>query len=510
MIANQRHIGRELGVVDIGSNSVRLVIYEIFGAHFTPIYNEKILAGLGRDLKTTGCLSSDGKTLTLQALKRFSRIAKARGLPPLVFGATAALRVAEDAAQFIEQVFIETGLNISPISGDEEARLTALGLVSTHPRASGLAADLGGASLELIEINQDDVGAVVGERVSLPLGPFDLIGHDLTDLSDTQISKARKDIKKHLMANLALLERGQGDSLYLIGGAWRNLALLHQVYCEYPLRTLQSYTMAPEAASIHAKWAYGEGKDTILTWPGMRQRRAETLPYSGLLLDILLDVVKPKDVIISRSGLREGLVHDAIPEAQRQRDPLFDGCRAFAKGSLQTENFGGPLFRFVETIQDIIPEIFNSLDDARLLRAACLMAGVGKDLHPDYRAEAIFAAVLYAPVAGLRHHERVFLALCLYRSFTTSKRLPSPDVIKELLSSEQEKAAGIIGATIRLAFVASGQSSELLDAFSLSSDDEYLILSALPTHKDLVTDQVGFRLSKLANKVNREAKVITC
>ena len=499
---------RELGVVDIGSNSVRLVIYETFGAHFTPIYNEKILAGLGRDLKVTGNLSEEGKYVTLQALKRFSRIAEARGLPPLVFGATAALRVAEDAQGFIRQVLEETGLDISPISGDEEARLTALGLVSTHPRASGLAADLGGASLELVEINQDDEGAIVGERVSLPLGPFDLIGHDLTALSDNQIVKAQNQIRRAFDANLPLLEKGKNDSLYLIGGAWRNLALIHQNYCEYPLRTLQSYTLSSKAALKHARWAYGEGKETVLTWSGMRRRRAETLPYSGLLLDILLDVVKPKEVIISSSGLREGLVHDSIPEAQRQRDPLFDGCRAFAKGSLQTEGFGGPLFKFIESVQDIIPVIFSAKDDARLLRAACLMAGVGKDLHPDYRAEAIFAAVLYAPVAGLRHHERVFLALCMFRSFTTSRRLPSSDVIKNLLSPEQEKTAGIIGATIRLAFVVSGQSSDLLEAFSLEREGETLTLSVSNIQNVLVTDQVKFRLSKLANKLNMIPNIV--
>jgi len=507
MIASNQIKSRELGVVDIGSNSVRLVIYEIFGAHFTPIYNEKILAGLGRDLKVTGRLSEEGKSVTLQALKRFSRIAEARNLPPLVFGATAALRVAKDAQDFIRQTLRETGLDISPISGDEEARLTALGLVSTHPRATGLAADLGGASLELVEINQDEIGAVVGERVSLPLGPFDLIGHDLTALTDRQISKAQIEIREAFEANMPLLEKGRNDSLYLIGGAWRNLALIHQNYCEYPLRTLQSYTLSAGAAVKHARWAYGEGKETVLTWSGMRRRRAETLPYSGLLLDILLDIVKPKEVIISSSGLREGLVHDSIPEEQRQRDPLFDGCRAFAKGSLQTEGFGGPLFKFIESVQDIIPIIFSEEDDGRLLRAACLMAGVGKDLHPDYRAEAIFAAVLYAPVAGLRHHERVFLALCMFRSFTTSRRLPSSDVIKSLLSEDQQKAAAIIGATIRLAFVVSGQSSDLLKAFTLDSEGDVLILSVSEVQNVLVTDQVKFRLSKLANKLDMTPRV---
>lgn len=501
-------LGREVGVVDIGSNSVRLVIYDIFGAHFTPVYNEKILAGLGRSLKKTGALSEEGKVLTLQALNRFTRIARARGLPPLIFGATAALRIASDATEFLVEIKETTGLEVIPISGDEEARLSARGLISMHPRAIGLAADLGGASLELVEISRGELEPTVGKRQSLPLGPFDLIGDDLTQLGGEQIEKAKRSIKAYLEEHKDLVARGHGQTLYLIGGAWRNLASIHQSYTNYPLRTLQSYKMTPLVAQKHAKWAYGHGQETVLKWPGMRRRRAETLPYSGLLLDVLLDAVKPASIMISQSGLREGLVHDAIPASQRQRDPLFDGCRAFAKGSLQTENYGRPLYEFVSSIGQVLPEVFNVEDDARLLKAACLMAGIGKDLHPDYRPEAIFAAVLYAPVAGLTHEERVFLALSLFRSNTASRDVPSPDVIEALLTKEQRDVAGIIGAAIRLAIVATGQSSELLHAFTLTRKDHILSLKVVPSEKALISEQVRFRLKKLAQKLDMQYEII--
>ncbi len=507
MSLTTQSIGREIGVVDIGSNSVRLVIYDVFGAHFTPIYNEKILAGLGRSLKKTSRLSEEGKTLTLQALKRFDRIAKARGLPTLIFGATAALRVAEDAADFLAKIKSDIGMDIVPISGDEEARLSAMGLISMHPRARGLAADLGGASLELVEIKQGKVEPLVGKRLSLPLGPFDLIGDDLSDLSEAQIKKAEKKIRKYLSQHETLVKNGRGRTLYLIGGAWRNLASIHQSNIDYPLRTLQSYTMLPKVAQKHAQWAYGEGRETILTWPGMRTRRAETLPYSGLLLDILIDIVQPKFVMISQSGLREGLVQNAIPEAQRQRDPLFDGCRAFAKGSLQTENFGRPLIRFVKPIKPLFPTVFNKADDVRLIKAACLMAGIGKDLHPDYRPEAIFAAVLYAPVAGLTHQERAFLALCLFRSYTSTRPVPTPNIIDALLTPDHRCVARMIGATIRLAIVATGRSSELLDVFSLSKVGNKLVLNVEPSERALISEQVFFRLKKLAQKLDLEPEI---
>jgi len=158
-----------VGVLDIGSNSVRFVIYELFGAHFSPVYNEKVLAGLGRDLRDTGHLSKKGKTLAFDSLRRFKAIAEAQGLGELLIGATAALRAAKDAPEFISQVKDEIGLDISPISGEEEARLTAMGMLAADSRAQGLAADLGGASLEFVHVHD----SALAKGVSLKLGPFD-------------------------------------------------------------------------------------------------------------------------------------------------------------------------------------------------------------------------------------------------------------------------------------------------------------------------------------------------
>ena len=182
-------LSQRLGVLDIGSNSVRLVIYERFGTHFSPIYNEKILAGLGRDLSRTGRLSQTGKITALAALKRFKLIAVSQKLDAMHIGATAALRIASDAADFIEDVKRETGFEIDPVSGREEARLTAMGLIAAQPRAEGLAADLGGASLELVRVH----GGVAEEGISLPLGPFEVIGKNLAEFSDYQ---------SHLMLSL--------------------------------------------------------------------------------------------------------------------------------------------------------------------------------------------------------------------------------------------------------------------------------------------------------------------
>ena len=488
---------RQLAVIDIGSNSVRLVIYDIFGAHFTSVYNEKVLAGLGRDLRETGRLSEKGKQMCREALLRFSHIIAARGLPAPMVGATAALRVAEDAPDFVASILRETGLDISPISGEEEARLSALGLLSNNDKRVGIGADLGGASLELMRIEpglkQD--GATV-QGVSLPLGPFDAIGGNLSDLTREDYAAYIPDLDAALAKVPGYL--GGEDKLYLVGGAWRNLASVHQQRIGYPMRTLQGYRISAAAADRLAHWAWTEGIDEVLNWPGMRKARAETLPYAGLMLERLLKRFSPKSVVISMSGLREGLVWNMLPEPIKGRDALIDGCRDFARGFVQAEHFGPPLYRFLSPLLPIFPRGFDETQDARLVQAACHLAGLGKNLHPDHRAELVFEDVLYAPVSGLSHEARAFLSLSLFRTYTAKRQPPVPGLIEDLLTEPQCHAAACIGEAIRLGIVLSGRTPSLLSDFELEVKDGELRLGYEPAQAAMITKQIKYRIAKLS------------
>ena len=400
------------------------------------------------------------------------------------------MREAEDAADFIKDIRRHTGLNVVPISGKEEARLSALGLLSGDPDAAGLAADLGGASLELIQIDDQKPG----KRISLPLGPFDAVGRDLRKAD-------YKALIPEIDAGLADLPAAFSDmkTLYLIGGAWRNLTAIHMNRSLYPLKTMQNYALDPLDAALLARWAYNEGRKQLFNWPGLRLRRAETLPYSGLLLERLIRVVQPRRIEVSLTGLREGLVFDHLPKSVQARDALLDGCRDFASGFLQSELFGPPLMAFVEAITDLLPTAFNKRTDRRLRQAACLLAGLGKNLHPDYRAELIFEDVLYAPISGLSHPERVWLALTLFRSVSRNRKPPNVPAVDRLLNEDQIAAAGALGDVIRLAIVATGRTPDLVDALHLSNEEGELVLrSDVP---DLMTEQVEFQLRKLADRL---------
>lgn len=494
---------RRVGVLDIGSNSVRFVIYELSGAAFSPVYNEKVLAGLGRDLNATGRLSAKGRQEALAALSRFRSIAEAQKLDKVLVGATAAMRDAQDAPEFIEEVKAATGLNISPVSGEEEAFLTAQGLIAAQPGANGVAADLGGASLELIRLKHGDVKT----GISYPIGPFRVAGGDLSLTAQFDADGMRKTILDKLSENK--FPKNGREALYLIGGAWRNLAGVHMKRHLYPMKTLQAYELMPGTAQDLARWAYGEGRQDLLVWPGINQRRAETLPYSGLLLDVLLDYLEPTKVVISTTGLREGLVQASMPEALKKRDALLDGCRDLARGNLQGMYFADPLYEFLKPLDAILPRVFAPENEERLRRAAFHLVGIGKGLHPDYRAELVFEDVLYAPLAGLTHKERAYLALILFHSYTSKTQTSNQDAINLLLTQRERQAARIMGSAIRLAVVASGRSPELLKQLSVQAENGVLTIASKSDWRNVLTERVEHRLQKLGELLDHKIKVKT-
>ena len=481
-----------LGVLDIGSNSVRLVIYELFGAHFTPVYNEKVLAGLGRDLNRTGNLSEAGKVATLAALKRFRILTDTLHLDNILIGATAALRVAADAPDFIEIIKDETGFEIEPISGLEEARLTAMGLISSQPTAKGLAADLGGASLELIKVEDGKAG----QGISLPLGPFEVIGRDLAGFTNFSNSELKEKVAAEL--SKAKLEGRQGQALYLIGGAWRNLASVHQTQSGYPLKVVQSYSLSQRDAAELSHWAYTQGRETLLSYPEMKARRAETLPYCGFLLSELIKHVNPSEVVISQTGLREGIVYDHLSDTLKSRDALLDGCQDLAHGNLQAIHFGEPLFEFLEEASQEFISSFDKANETRLRKAACYLAGFGKGLHPDYTPALVFDDILYAPFSALNHKERIYLSLMLYSSYTRKNLTGRRADIIALLSEEERKAAKIYGMAMRVGIVASGRSIDLLAQMQLILKDNVISLDIPEALSALYTPRVKYRMKKLS------------
>lgn len=489
---------RDAAVIDIGSNSVRLVVYRLEGRAIWTVFNEKVLAGLGRDLAKTGRLAPDGVIQTLQALKRFRAVLEAVNPAETFAVATAAARDAQDGPDFIARVKAETGFSVRVLTGEEEAHYAAVGVLAGAPDAEGVVGDLGGASLELIRLNA--TGA--GQGVTLPLGPFSLA----TPGAGFDPERARRLARERIGAVAADFKT---DTFHAVGGAWRNLALLHMRLSGYPLHVVHQYEIPANEALEAARLVAHQSKSSLERIEGMSKKRSETLPYAAVVLETLIEQLQLKRIEISAYGVREGLLFEAMPPRVRGLDPLIEGCTALGARQGVADDLGVALDAWITPAFRPLSPLFGERDGI-LVSAACRLSDVGARLHPDHRADLVFEQVLRAPIAGQTHAERCFLAVAAHARHATNFHPPELQTLERLLSPAQLKRARALGAVMRLACDLSGRSPSLLAHSRLTLDKNHLILAAEPGFADLLLgEQTSKRANTAAQHLNLKSKIIT-
>ncbi|MHA6344109.1 Ppx/GppA family phosphatase [Roseivivax sp. CAU 1761] len=431
--AKARALAR-VGVVDIGSNSVRLVVFD--GAARSPayFYNEKIMCGLGAGMAETGRLNPEGRARALAALKRFDLLSHGMKTGKLLVVATAAVREAEDGPDFCAEVARETDLEIRVIDGEEEARLSAQGVLLGWPGSYGLVCDIGGSSMELAEIS----GGKVGRRVTTPLGPL-----RLRDIEDGRAAR-EKHIRKVLDEVSGRLGT-QRDRLFLVGGSWRAIARIDMERRAYPLHVLHEYRMDAKAVADTVKFIERADLDQLRKACSLSASRMALVPYAAEVLKQLVAVVDPADIAISSYGIREGLLYEQMPEDLRSRDPLIEACRFAEAKDARMPGYG-------RTLYDFVAPLFPAASPARLriVKAACLLHDVSWRAHPDYRAETCFENATRANLGGLKHAERVFLGLALLHRYRNKREGTRFEDFFALADAECLKDAETLGKAMRL------------------------------------------------------------
>jgi len=477
---------RQKAVIDVGSNSVRLVMYRLEGRAIWTIFNEKSLAGLGRDMPVTGRLSPQGVDTAIASLRRFRALLDGWSADDILPVATAAVREASDGAEFLARVRKEVDLDVRLLSGKEEARYAAMGVLAGQPDAEGVVGDLGGSSLELICLSQ----GVTGDGVTLRLGPFALGAPRPLD-----IERTRKVIAAQLDP---VASRFAAQRFQAVGGAWRNLALLHMALADYPLHVAHQYEMSRAEALDVTRFVARQSPKSLEGIPGLSKKRFDTLPYSALVLESLIEHLDIERVQISAYGLREGLLLEAMDPTDRAQDPLIAGCEAITDIRGLSRDLGAGLEAWLSPAFAMLPPLFAGRD-AILTAAACRLADIGARLHPDHRADLVFDQVLRAPLAGMNHAERTFLACVAFARYTTATTMPEAATIARLLSAERRQRARALGAAVRLGCDLSGRNARLLEKARLDIFDERLVLTAAPGWRDMMLgEQTAKRAATLA------------
>ncbi|MEM6372563.1 MAG: Ppx/GppA family phosphatase [Pseudomonadota bacterium] len=423
-----------VGVVDVGSNSVRLVVFD--GAARSPayFYNEKIMCALGAGLSDTGHLNPEGRVRALGALRRFHYLARGMGLSDLTVVATAAVRDASDGPDFCADVERDTGLIVRTIDGREEARLSAQGVLLGWPGSYGLVCDIGGSSMELAEIS----GGIVGRRETSDLGPLKL----------QTVKGGKKGRTAHIKATMDRLETAMGtqrDRLFLVGGSWRAICKVDMHRRGYPLQVLHEYRMTPKAVRQTAKFIAGhDDHEALRAACGISAARMALAPLAAEVLVRLVKTFKPKDIAISSYGIREGMLYEQMPQRLRDRDPLIEACYYAEAKDARLPGFGKLLYRFIEPLFKSAPATRK-----RLIKAACLLHDVSWRAHPDYRAEVCFDNATRANLGGLKHAERIFLGLSLLHRYTNKREGTHFEDLYDLLDEKTRLEAEVLGKAMR-------------------------------------------------------------
>ncbi len=495
--AGARPPGREpLAVIDIGSNSVRLVVFEGCSRHPQALFNEKVLCGLGRGVGATGRMDPQAVDLAIVTLERYAALCRAMGVHAVEAVATAAVREAEDGALFVERVARETGLSVQILPGAEEARLSAFGVLSAFPDARGLMGDLGGGSLELAELGD----GAVGRQVSLPIGSVRLKGRHGDDLeaSRATVVRALDDVPW-----LVPHDRGVAD-FYAVGGAWRALARVMMAHEHAVLPILQGFSVDGGRARDLARLIARQDAAGLARIPGVPTQRAELLPQAALVLDALFERLMPARFVVSAFGLREGLLYASLPREERRRDPFLAACRDLARRHERFSDHGDALMAWIAPLYagasaPLAPE---PAAERRLREAACLLADISWRGHPDFRAERAVMEVLYGHFVGIGHAERAWLALALNTLHGASSTTPLARLCRRLVDDEERRRAEILGAALRLAQRLSAGTREPLERSALEVADGRLTLRVPADARCLVNDVVERRLAALARRLD--------
>jgi len=484
-----------LAVIDIGSNSLRLVVYDSQHRGAVTLFNEKVLCGLGRGLAQTGKLNPQGAAMARDNLVRFTRLAKAMGVARVDLLATAAVRDAEDGPAFKSELEALSGHRVQVLSGQEEGRLSALGVVAGFPGAHGVMGDLGGGSLELVEL----VEGRPGRAVTLPLGALKLI--DTCAGNDAAIVG---EITRHLKTVDWLDSGRETGDFFAVGGAWRNLARINMEQCGYPLRVVQDYVMDPHEVDELAAIIGQQSKSDLARVTGVTKARLEVLPTAATVLSRVMDVLGCGAVRFSAFGLREGHVFDLLAPEEQTRDPLLTTCSEIARRDARLDGMSDSLMAWTGAL---FPD--ESPDARRLRQASCLLSDLAWREYPDYRANEALFRILYFPFIGLSHGGRVFLGLAAHARYGGRAESALAAPYRGLLAPEELRRARVLGLAQRLAYQLSGVTREVLALCALRLDGANILHLVLPRDGTIrAGDVVQRRLAALAEALEAEGHVI--
>lgn len=479
-----------VAVIDIGSNSVRLVIYDGQKRAPTTLFNEKMLCGLARGMNKSGFLSPDGVKSAHETISRFIKITRIMNIKNLSIVATSAVRDAKDGKAFVKKIEKLHKVKVKVLSGEAEAEYAGFGVVSSIENTHGVVGDLGGGSLELISVHGDKVG----KGYSFPIGPLRV---------DTTSSSSRREYLAAIDSCFAQFpfKKLHGQSFYAVGGAFRNMAKIHSARKGYPLKVVHNLIIDAKEFMATLEVVSRMSASALQKMPGIPKKRMDFLPFAALVAMRIIETGKPKDFVFSATGIREGLLFAKLPEEIQQEDPLITGSIEMMKRVQRTPKYGYDLADWVK------PLFVGEKVNPRLILAACILSEISWYENTEYRGELAYRMVLDSSLVGLDHKERLFIAKALYCRYRTH---PDEDILaamEPLLDEESARKAHILGAAMRLARSLSASYPGVLENIPIKLNGKHVVLTFPAKFAQLAGETVEKRLKGLAEALSLSPKI---
>ncbi|MGA2044140.1 MAG: exopolyphosphatase [Roseiarcus sp.] len=487
--------GMPVAIVDIGSNSVRLVAYEALRRSPTPTFNEKVLCGLGKGVATSGFLTDESVAKALAALRRFRVLCRVMMIVDLTVVATAAVRDAANGSHFLGLAEQAIGCRIDLLDGAREALLSALGVLSSIHAPDGVVGDLGGGSLELIEVGQGRTGS----GVTLPVG-----GLSLMDVSERSPKKAARIVREAL-AGAKPLDQLDGRTFYAVGGTWRALARLHMRQRQYPLNVMHNYVIPSRDALEFAKLVERIEADALMSIESVSAARRPLLAYGAVVLEEIIRRAGPKEIVMSALGVREGLLFERLPQTERDRDPLLVAAEEFNVLRSRAPAHGEELFAWTGILMQS-SHLEETAEDERLRHAACLLSDVGWRAHPDYRGEQSLNLIANAAVIGIDHPGRAYLALAASYRHISGDQEVGPH-LRALVPPRMLDRARILGAAMRVAYIISAAMPGVLPRAPMTCQRGKVVLELPADLAPLNSDRLQNRMKQFARLIGGDPEI---
>jgi exopolyphosphatase / guanosine-5'-triphosphate,3'-diphosphate pyrophosphatase len=498
-VIRPRKRASSVAVIDIGSNSVRLVVYEQMARSLVSVFNEKTLCGLGREVQSTGLLAPDAVDKALTALRRFHALCKIQRVGRVFAIATAACRDASNGPDFIARAERICGVTIEILSGPQEARLSALGVISGIHKPDGIVGDLGGGSLELIDVR----GHRLHGGVTLPLGSL-----ALQDLSHKSLKRAER-IVRNALTDIPRLKAGRGRTFYAVGGTWRALARIHIIQSGYPIKVMHGYSIsAIDALDFARRLRRLAAADMLANIETVSEARRPLLTYASLVLEHIIRVAQPKTITFSTFGVREGLLYSMLPDSERAKDGLICAAQTLNELLSRSARHAQELIDWTDRLVRVV-HLRETEEDRRLRHAACLLSDIAWRVHPDHRGEQTLELITNGNFGSITHQGRALVALSVFFRYAgLSEENQPPPVIQAQVPQAMLERARVLGAAFRVAHLISAARPGVLSATHFRSQGRKLMLVFEHQMVDLVADRVGSRFKQLARLVGRSGSIV--